>query len=429
MQSFFDTIVAPITGQGTAAVAVIRLSGPESWEIAGKVFSPWRPEPLRASHGHYIFGDDGIAIAFADGHSYTGEESAELSIHGSTASVRALLDACIAAGARLAEPGEFTLRAFLNGRIDLTQAEAVRETVEARTGAQLRLANLHREGALRRRIERIADIVLGQLAAIEASVDFSEEVGEYDAAAGILALSEARAETERLMSTAAISKLIRRGLRVAIVGPPNAGKSSLLNALLGRDRSIVTDVPGTTRDFVEEQIEVEGIPVSLIDTAGLRDSTDRVEAIGVERTRSVAAEADCIWYVYDSTAGWTASDEKASSELAATIVANKADLALGSPGIRVSALTSDGLPALLSSLPLAADLGHREVAINARQHELLADALAGIGGAIQTIESQRPPDLAVVQLRQACQALGSITGRTATHDMISRIFSDFCVGK
>jgi len=443
----FDTIVAPITGSGTAAVAIVRVSGPESWRIASEVFAPWRPEPMRAMYGKFRHGDDGFALPFSEGHSYTGEESAELSIHGSQESVRELIAACIRAGARMAEPGEFTQRAFLNGRIDLTQAEAVRDLIESRTAAQLRLANLQRDGSLKRKIAAIRSKLIKVLAAIEASVDFSEEIGDLDKTQASMHLQSTVGEIDELLETAHVSRILRRGLRVAIVGPPNAGKSSLLNAILGVERAIVTEIAGTTRDFVEEQIEVDGFPVVLIDTAGLRESKDRIEELGIQRTRAIAAESDHLWYVYDASVGWTAEDEAFVGPRGPTIVANKSDLGL-SPlpqgsnastpqrriaaapqGHSVSAITGQGLAGLLKALPLDRDIAHREVAINSRHKELLTAAREGVDTARQTLESERPTDLASVLLQDALYSLGEITGETASPDMISRIFSDFCVGK
>jgi tRNA modification GTPase len=428
--SHFDTIVAPITGGGQAAVAIVRVSGSDAWSVAAQVFSPWAPQHLRASHGTYRHGDDGLALPFEEGHSYTGEESVELSIHGSPASVRELVNACIGAGARMAEPGEFTQRAFLNGRIDLTQAEAVRDTIESQTSAQLRLANLLREGSLRRTIEDLTKQITAVLAAVEASVDFSEEIGDLDRQLAATKLQSALDQIEKLIETEHVCRILRQGLRVAIVGPPNAGKSSLLNAILGSDRAIVTEVPGTTRDFVEEQIELGGFPVVLIDTAGLRESQERVESLGIQRSRAIAANADVIWYVYDASDGWTFDDEEHLKSLpAATIVANKADLTTGERGLPVSAVTREGLPALLQTLNLEADLAHREIAINPRQSELLQQAQGGLETAITTVQSDRPSDLISVLLQDALYALGQITGETAAPDMISRIFSDFCIGK
>lgn len=426
----FDTIVAPITGSGAAAVAIVRLSGPEAWQVASEVFSPWLPEPMKAAYGRYAHGDDGLALPFSEGHSYTGDESVELSVHGSPASVRNLVESCIKAGARMAEPGEFTQRAFLNGRIDLTQAEAVRDTIDARTDAQLRLANLQREGSLRRRVSAMAHSIGKVLAAVEASVDFSEEIGEMDRPAGISALAKVDEDIAGLLETASVSRILRQGLRVAIVGPPNAGKSSLLNAILGSERAIVTEVPGTTRDFVEEQIEVEGFPVVLIDTAGLRESQDRIESLGIQRSRVIAAGADHVWFVYDAVTGLTADDKALVASFASTtLVANKCDLASPGRGVAASAMTGEGIPGLLRALPLDQDIAHREIAVNPRHAALLEETRRSLDIAMATLRSNRPTDLVSVLLQESMQALGQITGETASPDMISRIFADFCIGK
>lgn len=414
-----------------AAVAVVRVSGPEAWTVASRVFAPWNPHPLRATHGRYTHGDDGIALPFAEGHSYTGEEAVELSVHGSQESVRELVAACLAAGARMAEPGEFTQRAFLNGRIDLTQAEAVRDTIESRTEAQLRLANFQREGSLRVRVCSIRDRILKVLAAVEAAVDFSEEIGELDREGAQAALRVASSDIDRLLESAHVSRLLRQGIRIAIVGPPNAGKSSLLNAILGSDRAIVTDIPGTTRDFVEEQVEFNGLPVVLIDTAGLRESKDRIESLGIQRTRTIASQADHVWYVYDASVGWTAEDAYfvAALQTDSTVIANKADLAECDFGLQVSALHGTGLAQVWEYLPMGQDVSHREVAINQRHADHFEEAREAIAVAAATLGADRPTDLASVALQDALRALGQITGETASQDMISRIFSDFCIGK
>lgn len=447
----FDTIVAPITGTAKAAVAIVRVSGPDAWTIAAEVFHPWNPESHKASYGHFANGDDGLALPFAENQSYTGEQSVELSCHGSPASVRSLVEACIRAGARMAEPGEFTQRAFMNGRIDLTQAEAVRDTIEAQTDAQLRFANLNREGALHREVGAISDECIGLLAAVEASVDFAEEIGEFDREAGREKVDNLLRRIAELLNTAEAGRIMRQGLRIAIVGPPNAGKSSLMNALLGTDRSIVTDVPGTTRDFVEEQADIGGVPCVLIDTAGLRDTDDPVESIGVQRTRAQAANADLIWYVYDSSVGWTDADVAAATSFGrpVLVVANKADLIKVEPVGRlavppipscppfpyaasVSARTGLGLDFLGADIhetifdPWEFDSGPT---INLRHQPLLERAQTALVGVAATLDGDQPDDLLSVGLQEAIGALGEITGETATPDIIDRIFHDFCIGK
>lgn len=438
METPFDTIVAPITGSESAAVAVVRISGPASWDIAALLFEPW-PIPVHprfALYGHFVTGDDGLALPFEEGASYTGERTVELSVHGSRASVSALIDVCLRAGARSAGPGEFTERAFLHGRMDLTQAEGVRDTVEAATQAQLRQANLLRDGVLRDEVRCIAGELAIVLAAIEASVDFSEEVGDLDRPSAIDRLERARERIGRLLSTADAGRILRRGLRIAIVGPPNAGKSSLLNALLGFDRAIVTEVPGTTRDFVEERADLGGVACVLTDTAGLRDTDDPVERLGVERTRRIVESADRIWYVFDGSEGWTASDESAltSASAATRVLANKSDL--GAPracpegALPISARTGDGLDRLIEEVAQELKLNSAStVWINDRHAPLLESADNAIEQAAALLAQDLPFDLATTHLQSALHDLGRITGETATEDLLERIFRDFCVGK
>lgn len=434
MSSLFDTIVAPITGPGPAAVSVIRLSGPEAWSIGRSVFKgfPSEAQERHLYYGEFSTGDDGYGVKFEAGRSYTGEESVELSIHGSRAAMHGLLYECLNHGARAAEGGEFTQRAFLNGRIDLTEAEAVRDTIEAQTAAQMKLANLHREGALHRVVRDLTDQVTGILAAVEASVDFSEEVGEVDLDDLNPRLDSVADSIEALLERAQTARIVREGLRIAIVGPPNAGKSSLLNRLLGADRSIVTEIPGTTRDYVEEQLDIEGNYVVLIDTAGLRDSSDVVESIGIQRSRAAAAQADWIWFVYDAGQGLSAEDYLfLQQNPGALVIANKIDLgAFPKDQLGISALTGEGITLLLHKIKERFSGGPEQLPVPTQRHrEHLREAKAQLADARGTLNSPRPDDLAAVSLRAAMAELGQITGETASPDMIERIFRDFCIGK
>lgn len=423
-----DLIVAPITATG-GAVALVRLSGPGAWRVASKVFKPWSPVARHAAYGKFTHGDDGLAIPFAEGNSYTGEESVEFSVHGSPASVRLLVERCIAAGARMAEPGEFTLRAFLNGQIDLSQAEGVRASVEALSDAQLRQGQLLREGELTAEVSRLSSQVLQALAAVEAATDFEEETGPLDRVHWGTHLASTIDGVNALAAQAQNARMVREGMTVAIIGQPNAGKSSLFNALCSSDRAIVTPNPGTTRDLVEAEFQHRGHLIRLIDTAGLREADDEAEQIGVDRSLFAQRNADLVLYCFDAAIGWTEEDAVRCPE-GAVKVATKTDLAPApSHVLGVSSKTREGFVALLDTVDNA--FGHAESpgVVLPRHHALLTDAAEALSEARETLQNGLPTDLAAVHLQRAIRSLGTITGETASADVLQQVFSQFCIGK
>lgn len=436
MRRLADTIVAPITGLDRAAVAWVRLSGSDSWRVAERVFGAWprEPEPGRVVLGRYRHGDEGFALPFAAGRSYTGEESVELSVHGSRQSVKRLVEACLEAGARLADPGEFTQRAFLSGKLDLTQAEGVRETVEAATDAQLRAANAMRGGRIAREVRDLRQGIVGALAAVEAATDFEEEIGPLDRRALVDRLSNVMEKLRTLLAGAKRGRMVRDGLRVVIAGRPNVGKSSLLNRLLGADRAIVTAIAGTTRDTLEEWVDLGGVPCRLIDTAGLRDASDEVEAIGIDRAKEAVASADLVWFLYEAPTGWTDADEAIRQGVAherVVTVATKVDLVTQWTGeLGISSTTGEGIEALIVDLIERADIERgSDLLINARHEPLIAETIHALERTCDGLESGTPDDLAAVGLYAAVQALGEITGETASPDLVEAIFGGFCIGK
>jgi tRNA modification GTPase len=354
-----------------------------------------------------------------------------MSVHGSPESVRALVDHCIKNGARMAEPGEFTLRTFMNGKIDLTQAEGVCDTVNALTSSQLKQANRVRQGELQLKVARTREQILQVLAAVEAATDFSEEVGVLDREAQAEQVRQARNEVEALLSTARAAAIVRHGLRIALVGLPNAGKSSLLNALLQHERAIVTEIPGTTRDTLEEMADLGGFPCVLIDTAGLRNSDDRVEKIGIERAKQAAEQADLVWYLYAADQGWTDADQEFFASVPSPVViATKCDLAHPEHGLATSAMTGEGLDTLVHLVQQRSGLSDGDGGLINQRHEgALTKAQEALADVEATLVADVPDDLAAVGLRQASRALGEITGESAGADIVEEIFSRFCIGK
>lgn len=358
----------------------------------------------------------------------------EFSIHGSVASTRALLDTLCKAGARLAGPGEFTLRAFMNGRLDLTRAEAVRDTIEALTAAQLANATLLLSGALNDRVTALRESVLQILAEVEARTDFGEELGELDRVPARRVIAETCDAVSELVSTIRPGRILREGLRVAIVGLPNAGKSSLLNALCGSDRAITSPHPGTTRDYIEAEVDIEGVVCTLVDTAGLRISESEVEQVGIERARSIAEGAHLVLYVYDAASGWTEGDQSQFVSLSGSVlvVANKCDVVASrvSPGVPVSAALGTGLGLLGREILKSVGYGASDLPLVAPRHgPLLQSAEAALLDTLNALDHDLPDDLLAVTLRSAITSLGEIVGLDVSPDVLDDVFAGFCIGK
>jgi tRNA modification GTPase len=456
-----DTIVAIATAvvpqQGS--VSIVRVSGVEAMAIAKAIFhAPGRQ--VWESHS-ILYGfirhpqtkqvvDEALLLIMKAPRSYTREDVVEFHCHGGIAAVQQVLQLCIEAGARLAQAGEFTLRAFLNGRLDLTQAESIADLVGAKSpqAAQMALAGL--QGKLAKPIRQLRATCLDILAEIEARIDFEEDLPPLDEGAIKGQIGQVLAEIEGILATAGQGELLRTGLKVAIVGRPNVGKSSLLNAWSRCDRAIVTDLPGTTRDVVESQLVVGGIPVQVLDTAGIRETADVVEQIGVMRSRNAASVADLVLLTIDAQAGWTTEDQEIYFQVQhrpVILVINKTDLIdetqkqilqsqICNPKIKIftAVACNQGIDALEKAILAAVQIGNiqaadLDVAINQRQAAALTQAKISLQQVQTTIANQLPLDFWTIDLRGAIQALGEITGEEVTESVLDRIFSRFCIGK
>lgn len=454
--SHSDTIAAVATPAGTGGIAVIRISGTRALEIADAVFrQSGNPAGTLAEaishtvhHGYVervgIRLDEVLATVLRAPRTFTREDTVEISCHGGRVVTRQVLESLLAAGARLAEPGEFTLRAFLNGRLDLTQAEAVADLIEARTSLAARAAVQQMGGRLSERLRGLREDLLNILAHVEAHIDFPEEDIAPDSRERMLArLGDARDQVEQLQRTASEGRILREGVRVAILGRPNAGKSSLLNLLLGNDRAIVSATPGTTRDTVEECATIRGLPLVFIDTAGLRETEDPIEIEGIRRSLKAARDADLILHVLDGTQPPVTTADVLGEDLALkpTIrVRSKSDLPTvwEDPFVRdavaVSATTAEGLETLRSTMdarlgtqPLSAD--EWSVTVNARQAAALHRAEDSLTRTIGSLSQEASLDLVALDLRAALGALGEITGQVTTDSLLDAIFGQFCLGK
>jgi tRNA modification GTPase len=469
-----DTIAAIATPLGEGGLAVLRVSGPQALAVADKVFVPvgkssQKPSAAASHTIHYgrierdgRFVDEVLVAVLRAPRTFTREDTVEISSHGGLLPAKLVLDALLAAGARLAGPGEFTQRAFLNGRLDLAQAEAVADLIHARTELALTAAGEQLAGKLSQRINLLRDNLVKTLAHIEAHIDFPDEDIAPDTRGQLLARLE-RGVTfmDELLRTADEGQILRRGIRAAIIGRPNAGKSSLLNQLLGHDRAIVSPIAGTTRDTIEETANIRGLPVVFVDTAGLRESRDDIEREGIRRTRAMVAKAELILHVLDASEPLSEEDEQLLAEFAGKkriVVWNKADLLRPADGARtptsaaatdhstvtadvevraaiaVSCVTGAGIEQLKDAIKQTVWAGEiraemLQVMINSRHQDALQRARAATVRTAEALRSERSLELVALDLRIAFNAVGEVVGKTTTEDLLDSIFSQFCIGK
>ena len=457
-----DTIAAIATPLGEAGLSVIRISGADALTVADRCFRSKGKDGMKpsvaATHtihfGHIIHNgapvDEVLLSVMRAPRTFTREDVVEVACHGGILPAKLVLDAVLASGARIAEPGEFTRRAFLNGRIDLAQAEAVSDLIHSRTELALRAANEQLAGKLSARINTLRDEMLETLAHIEAHIDFPDEDIAPDTRRQLTGrLERALAFMDELLRTANEGQILRRGIRAAIIGKPNVGKSSLLNQLLGRDRAIVSAIPGTTRDTIEETANIRGLPVVFVDTAGLREARDEIEIEGIQRSRRALQEADLLLHVFDLSEVMPEDAAAVPADFAGKkriVVFNKADLKPKvarnpDPGqfapassVRVSCTTGEGLEALKDAIKAAVWSGEinaemLQVMINSRHQDALNRARLSTGRTLEALAANHTLELVALDLRIAVNAVGEIVGKTTTEDLLDTIFSQFCIGK
>ncbi|MBE9121892.1 tRNA uridine-5-carboxymethylaminomethyl(34) synthesis GTPase MnmE [Tychonema sp. LEGE 07199] len=446
------TAIVPQQG----SVAIVRLSGSAALKIAETLFrAPGKQiwESHRILYGHIRHPktqelvDEVLLLIMKAPRSFTREDVVEFHCHGGIMAVQQVLQLCLESGARLAQPGEFSLRAFLNGRLDLTQAESISDLVGAKSPAAAQSALAGLQGKLAQPIRKLRTTCLDLLAEIEARIDFEEDLPPLNEAKTCWEINHVLAELSTILATADRGELLRSGLKVAIVGRPNVGKSSLLNAWSKCDRAIVTDLPGTTRDVVESQLVVGGIPVQVLDTAGIRETEDKVEKIGVERSRAAAKQADLVLLTIDAESGWTEGDSEIYEQVKhrqLIIIINKIDLVKTipelpfsseiHPAVTASAALDRGIEDLETAILDAVSRGNlqaanSDLAINQRQAAALTKAKISLEQCTDTISNKLPLDFWTIDLRGAIQALGEVTGEEVTESVLDRIFSKFCIGK
>ncbi|MTI49793.1 MAG: tRNA uridine-5-carboxymethylaminomethyl(34) synthesis GTPase MnmE [Firmicutes bacterium] len=457
-----DTIVAIATAPGEAGIGIVRLSGKNSIGVADKIFQGKRTNKLveaesrKLNYGHIVDpknGDiiDEVLLVYMNGpHTYTREDIVEINCHGGIVPVRRILEICLENGARMAEAGEFTKRAFLNGRIDLSQAEAVMDLISAKTDTSFDVSLNQLEGSLSSEVNDLRQNLLEMLAHIEASIDFPEHDEEY---ATYNQLKENGTKIynsiERLLDTAYTGKILREGLKTVILGKPNVGKSSLMNRVLKESRAIVTDIPGTTRDIIEEYVNIKGIPLKIVDTAGIRETEDVVEKIGVDKAKNLIGKADLVIAVFDISDDLNSEDmqiidliknNKAIALLNKTDLPNKVsqeEIKKQLPNVRIintSMITGMGVEVLedtIKDMFFSGEIKSKDETIvtNVRHKDQLQKALENIKDGLNAIEMELPYDLIEVDLKNCWENLGEITGDTVGEDLLDKIFQDFCIGK
>ena len=449
-----DTIVAIATPSGRGGIGVVRLAGPKALQITAPLLRlKHELEPGKALFGEFVNPnvasakiDEVVVTYFAKPHSYTTDDVVEISAHGSPVVLRHVVELCLSRGARLAQPGEFTMRAFLNGRIDLTQAEAVRDLIDSQTLYQAKVAAQQLEGALSRRLQPVKQKLVELIALLEAGVDFAEDdVSVLPGATILQHIAEIRLPLEALAASFAYGKIVHEGLTLAIIGRPNVGKSSLFNRLVEHERAIVTATPGTTRDLVTETVAIGGIPVRLVDTAGIRRALDEAESIGIRKSMEALADADLVLIVLDASQPLAVDDEELLShrELrSAIVVENKVDVSSSEfsvPGsqrkrVRTSALAGTGIEELRTEIlrHVKGEAGQQAESgflTNLRHQSLVGDSLAGLDAAETAVETNVPHEMLLMDLYGSLRPLDEITGATTTDDILNLIFSRFCIGK
>ncbi|WP_287127557.1 tRNA uridine-5-carboxymethylaminomethyl(34) synthesis GTPase MnmE [Candidatus Cyanaurora vandensis] len=446
MRDTIAAIATPLVPE-QGSVAIVRLSGPEAQAIATQLFCPPRPviwESHRIYYGHIQdrgrVVDEILLLWMQAPRSFTREDVVEFHGHGGVVVIQEILRLCLERGARLAQPGEFTLRAFLNGRLDLTQAESVAQLVSSRSPQAAHLALAGLTGKLAKPIQRLRTQCLGVLAELEARIDFEEDLPPLDLLLIETTLAQVETTVHQLLATADQGELLRTGIKIAIVGRPNVGKSSLLNCWSQRERAIVSAFPGTTRDVVDVELMVRGMPVIVLDTAGIRETSEMVEGIGIERSRQAMAQADLVLLVIEATQPWTAQDQAIYQEIErpCLIVVNKTDLAapppdLPAPNLSFSALKGAGIPDLEAAVWQQVSGGltgsNVNVAINQRQKQALIRVQQSLQRFRETQRAGLPLDFWSIDLREAISALSEITGDGVTESILDNIFSRFCIGK
>lgn len=457
-----STIAAISTAPAIGGIGIIRMSGDECFEILNKIFIPKHKEKIENIKGYTIkYGkvvnpktnkiiDEVLVSYFKNPKSYTAEDLCEINSHGGIVVVREILELCLQNGAELAEPGEFTKRAFLNGRIDLTQAEAIIDIINAKTSREAQESANQLEGYLSKKINEIKAKIMDLMVDIEANIDYPEyDVEEVSNNRAEGKLIEVKKDLENLSKTFENGKILKDGIKIAIIGSPNAGKSSLLNSILKEERAIVTDIAGTTRDIIEEQVVIEGIPFKIVDTAGIRNARDKIEQIGIEKSKKAANEADVVIGVFDSSVELNDEDReilKLLQKKKSIIILNKIDLNIdkagnspeilqaSSPVVRLSIKNGDNLDELYNELIKMfnlnqINLGNELLITNVRHQELINKAIESTRMAIDDLNNDMPIDIISINIKQILEHLGEITGDNISEDIIKSIFSKFCLGK